>query len=481
MSTTSQDMRLLLQVAEEDGSLRGPLPQGLELAAATEAPRPTDLVPVPPPLRRKGDSLGDLTGDPNDLEQQGWAVIYPEGGSDAVRTALNDLVADRAKVAGEGFHTWTVPCGLDSEGSLKWIVDNYTSLPLAKRPRYVLLTEDVTGISLDFQQALASVAYVGRLAFEAPADYGVYARKVLDIEAATTRKTPRALFCSAWSALDAATRIGRDMLVEPCYQSAAVANMKARPMLADVPTWVGQSPDSACLDPLLSAAATPDPAVLLSLSHGIAYPRGPFENRKRRQGTLSLGDGDLLGSDLLAEASFLPGGVWLMVACYGAGTPDRSAYARWLRDLAVAKKVDELLPVEVLPKAGDPPFVAELPKVALANPKGPLAVIGHMDLAWTYSFQEEDSAMRSRADRFWSAMYALLRGRRVGPAFDTLLYPLRETNERLLATYEQREDDRGTGTAEDAAAFAGRWMLRQDLRGYVTLGDPAARMQAGGS
>lgn len=38
--------------------------------------------------------------------------------------------------------------------------------------------------------------------------------------------------------------------------------------------------------------------------------------------------------------------------------------------------------------------------MVLANAGGPLALIGHIDLAWTYSFQELDGGTSNRPVRF---------------------------------------------------------------------------------
>ncbi len=57
-----------------------------------------------------------------------------------------------------------------------------------------------------------------------------------------------------------------------------------------------------------------------------------------------------------------------------------------------------------------------LPKAALANPQGPLTILGHMDLAWTYSFQDPGATARSRPLRFMGLMRAMVAGRRAGVA-----------------------------------------------------------------
>jgi hypothetical protein len=139
-----------------------------------------------------------------------------------------------------------------------------------------------------------------------------------------------------------------------------------------------------------------------------------------------------------------------------------------------------------LPKAGEPPFVAALPQAALANPAGPLGVIGHVDLAWTWSFLDSDASSalphaRSRTERFQGILRALVDGHRLGVAHHELARFFRSVSTELSTLYD---DDARLGTAVDSdvedearrARRAGLWMQRHDLSAYVLLGDPAARL-----
>ena len=98
---------------------------------------------------------------------------------------------------------------------------------------------------------------------------------------------------------------------------------------------------------------------------------------------------------------FLPGGMWFYLACFGAGTPASSAYHPWLSRLsdegAYGGSLGAVL--RALPAPGERPFVAALPQAALASPRGPLAVIGHLDLAWTYGFSGTKRLTESRKSR----------------------------------------------------------------------------------
>jgi hypothetical protein len=105
----------------------------------------------------------------------------------------------------------------------------------------------------------------------------------------------------------------------------------------------------------------------------------------------------------------------------------------------------------------------------LASAQGPLAFIGHVDLAWTYSFRERDTGTPvDRPDRFVDVLHGLLRHDRVGVAFRELVVHYGRTNTELTALVESG--------VEDPERRGHLWMLRNDLAGYVLLGDPAARL-----
>jgi hypothetical protein len=241
--------------------------------------------------------------------------------------------------------------------------------------------------------------------------------------------------------------------------------------------------DAEGADAFLAAGATTNPSVLLSISHGLGAPRRGWQSddeARRRQGALVLGHNDVLDAERLASQSFLPGGLWFLLACFGAGTPQTSAYHAWLSLLAregeFGGKANSVL--ASLPTAGQRPFVAALPQAALANPRGPLAVVGHIDLAWTYGFANAANLSESRKSRFFSALEVWARGSRAGVGLEALMRFYRETNDALMANFQSDADARAQGRGENAdhKQRGHLWMLRNDLRGYVLLGDPAVRL-----
>jgi hypothetical protein len=168
--------------------------------------------------------------------------------------------------------------------------------------------------------------------------------------------------------------------------------------------------------------------------------------------------------------------VWLAVACFAAGTAETSDYRHWLDTLRRTGHAPSDIEHVLDTLAHDRPFVAALPKAALADPSGPLAFVGHVDLAWVYSFFDLDDRPRRRPDRLIGVMQALLNGHRAGVAVRKLTRFFAEVNTELTALENARA---AAGTALDDRASARRghlWMLRQDLAGYMLLGDPAVRL-----
>jgi hypothetical protein len=267
--------------------------------------------------------------------------------------------------------------------------------------------------------------------------------------------------------------------VQPCLELMRTQWKAERPALdiLDVP-YDGSSPEA-----LLRAAAQARAGVMLSVSHGLGRPEQGWaspEQQHATQGALSIGPGCSLTGELLRATPFLPGGMWFSVACFGAATPPTSAFHVWLDHLAskglYAGKPESVL--EYLPRAGGRPFMAALPQALLANEQGPLAIIGHSDLAWALSFMDEEDPSKGRASRILSALEVLANGSRAGVAHSELMSSYREVNNDLTADYQAQEEARLYGTPDpvDPARQGLRWMLRNDLRGYLLLGDPAARL-----
>ncbi len=202
----------------------------------------------------------------------------------------------------------------------------------------------------------------------------------------------------------AATSIGHKALVAPSIQRCRDTKQRGSFKARDVEEIAYEGADEA-RRAFLARIARPEPSMLFTMSHGLGAPRGGWTSRDHQralQGAMSLGAGVRIAADEIGAEPFLPGGIWFFLACYGGGTPATSAYHHWLARLREAGgfggRLDGVL--AGLPKPGERPFIAALPQAALANPRGPLAVMAHIDLAWTYSFQDMGPDGKDRASRF---------------------------------------------------------------------------------
>jgi hypothetical protein len=453
------------------------LPDGLDGAAApTTTPAPK--------TKEKGPAYMWAEGShPNDLSEQRWGIIAAEGPrGDRLLEIVRPLIRQRQEQqGGHEVRVYRVPSRMDALEAARWrktVFDPGGDLAV-ELPRYQLLLGDLDEVPLALQQAQAADGFVGRLAFDGDDGYAAYVDKVLRWERGPSPQRQGDALFYAVNDGTRATEIGYDALVSPGLDVARSRRERGHFPAGEV-TELGDPCDSAPRD-LAAARDGRGPSVLLSLSHGMGAPRGGWsdaETRERLQGAMSFGgEGDVTGADL-AGGAFLPGGLWFMVACYGAGTPDTSAYYPWLAKLRDAGQFPARLdPVLAgLPREGERPFVAALPKAALANPDGPLAFVGHVDLAWSYSFQALDSGVRNRPAPFVAVLHSALKGNRAGSAFRELYRHVDRASHELADHYHRDEGRGGDPSRAEAAALGHLWMLRQDLAAYVLLGDPAVHL-----
>ncbi|MDC0746713.1 hypothetical protein [Polyangium mundeleinium] len=487
------DIQLFLAHADDHRPL---LDEGLPLAATLDAPAQD----APP---EASERLANVDAPADALPEQRWALVAPKGSAgDRLLSLVAPLRKKREEEQGEDALVYRVDPGMDPVAAAAWIQKEYREAVgrrEAARPRYLALLGGPELISWDLQQMLGGETFVGRLAFGEDRGYEAYVEKALRWANAVEAPRARALYHAVLDGTRAMQE-GHRYLVQPSLDIAR-QGQAAGTFDADGIVEIPTDPMGTALDltsaagVLLREAARTRAGMLFTMSHGAGIPRAGWRSREEQhahQGALVLGRaGDLLTANDISHGPFLPGGVWFLFACYGAGTPLRSAYLPWLTRLhelgVVGDAADEAL--AALPRGGDPPFVAALPQAALANPEGPLGVVGHVDLAWTWSFLDYDVdggglVPRSRAERFQGILQAFVHGHRFGVAHHELARFFRSVSTELTISYEERAHRASLSSAfvEDLASKVRRanlWMQRQDLSAYVLLGDPAARLPIG--
>jgi hypothetical protein len=477
MRSERPSIELFLSPTGDGGqSLASGLPAGA-LARAPEAAAAGSAHPT---------SYVDPGGDPNSLRDQGWGVIAPRGeAGDRLLALARPLLDKRAADQDGEVAVYRVPPDMTAAEAAAWIDRKLVANAAHEAiPGYLLVLGKPEQVSFELQQVLAGMFSVGRVGFDADLGYEAYIDKLLRSERAPAQRPSRAVYFTARDGTPA-TEIGHRLLMQPCIADAEQQREAGRFAASEIAIIEDDDPARAA-DRLLAAAA--GPGVVFSCSHGAGAPRegwGSPDRRRALQGALCLGRGQRLEAEMLAKAPFAPGGVWLMFACFGAGTPRHSAFHPWLARLQEhGEHPEDLASVLVsLPAEGEPPFIAALPQAALANPDGPLAIIGHLDLAWSYGFQDLDKMSHGeRHRRFHELIAQLVRGSRVGLALGGSLMRARNQvqNELAIAAADEARagHDIGQGIVDQRVRLGHRWMVLQDLDGYIALGDPAARVTA---
>jgi hypothetical protein len=396
--------------------------------------------------------------DPKRLEEAGWGVIFARDTDPAVREALAPLLALRREQAGDLFRTFDTAAESKAQFLARHKVGPGPADPL-KMPYYLLLVGSPEQIPYRFQSQLDVQYAVGRLFFDRAEDYARYAESVVAAETGRVLLPRRMSFFGVENPGDVATHLSAQSLVAPLLAALGMA----RPEW-EVSRFLKEGASKASLLRLLGGGETP--ALLFTASHGMEFPLGDPRQRPH-QGALLCGDWPgpqawhgpvpqdfyVAGDDLPADAA-LRGLVSFHFACYGAGTPRLDEFAKQaFKDRA-----------EIAPES----FLAALPTSLLRG--GALAVIGHVERAWGYSFLWPKAGAQTTV--FESALTRLLDGHPVGSALEYFNERYAELSTELAVKLEDLEFN----VAVDPRELAGLWTANNDARGYVVLGDPAVRL-----
>jgi DNA/RNA endonuclease G (NUC1)/V8-like Glu-specific endopeptidase len=420
--------------------------------------------------------------DEGNLADAGWGVIFRFDADPAIREALTPLLNLRKEQASKKkaarYKEFTGSAGYrpgeNNRGesnreflSRFGVEASQPADPDRGVPYYLLIVGSPEQIPFKFQYQLDVQYAVGRIWFDTLEEYAQYAESVVAAETRKVRVARKAVFFGVQNANDPATNLSATEMVKPLAER--MPQLLADDGIApwDITTIVGDNAKKAQLTKLLGGSETP--SLLFTASHGMGFPNGD-PRQLAHQGALLCQDwpgprawnraipqDHYFSADDVSSDANLQGMIAFHFACYGAGTPKMDDFAHQaFRN-----------PVEIAPHA----FVANLPRRLLGHPKGgALAVVGHVERAWGYSFFW--NRIGRQLQTFESALYQVMAGRPLGSAIEYFNTRYAALSTELTAELEEIK----FGREPDNAFLAGTWTAHNDARSYVILGDPAVRL-----
>ena len=447
-------------------------------------------IPIDPALKQdlairrdldasQADHYGLREGlDPKELSEAGWGVIFPKDISEkelaGIKEALQPLLEHRREQAASQKEQYYKECLGDMGYQAKQSKGDFLAVhgrgpgpaDPDKLPYYLLIVGDPDTIPYSFQYQLDVQYAVGRVYFENLEDYHRYAVSVVEAERRSYALPREAVFFGTANPQDRATQLSSEQLISPLaeYLTQSQTSWQVQTRLKD------QALKSSLAGLLHSEQA---PALLFTASHGMSFPSGDARQIPH-QGALLCQDWPgpeafkgripedfyFSADDLTGDSNVL-GMLSFFFACYGAGTPHMDDF---YRKAYTERKA-------IAPHA----FLSRLPLSMLSHPKGgALAVVGHVERAWGYSFFWQ--GVGQELVTFESTLTRLMEGHPLGSALEYFNSRYAELASDLTTELDETSEE-----FQNAVKIAGLWTASNDARNYLVLGDPAVRIMAGES
>ena len=414
--------------------------------------------------------------EPDDLSQAGWGIIFPANiDSEPLEDALKELIDHRKSQMDESlFRIFRKEFGyFPDDAASDFLERNGGRLGPANPesvPYYLMIVGSPEQIPFEFQYGLDVDYATGRIAFGTLAEYASYARSVVTAEKGEVKLPRKIALFAPNNADDRATQLSRTDLIDPLHSYMTKETIQNRTGGWEVAEALDDAATRSKLEALLGGPDTP--AMLFTATHGMEWPLGD-PRQELHQGALMTADwpgprqhkGEIpesmffAGNHLSSDAN-LHGTIAFFFACYGAGTPLLDDYhlQSWKpRQMPIASR----------------PFLAQLPMKMLSHPKGgALAVVGHVERAWGYSFSWPNG-VGSQTTEFESTLFSAMKGQPIGLALEAFGMRYASLSTEMSETLKKVHV---AGLKLDPYELAGDWTAVNDARGYVILGDPAVRV-----
>jgi hypothetical protein len=409
------------------------------------------------------------------LNETGWGVIFAGEPEAWLLEALKPLLEWRKELAG--------PLYRECRGAKGYMTDDTKQSFLARNnaatsglvrpsemPYYLMIVGDPETIPYEFQYQLDVQYGVGRLSFDKPEEYAQYAASVVAAEQKKIVLPRRAVFFGPESPGDGSTIKSSQFLLAPLKEFAH----KDQAGKWEVERIAPAESTKVKLGRLMGGEETP--AFLFTASHGLGRryvkpeqvkDQGALICQEWTRGTTLPMDAYAFGAGDLGADVNPAGMIAMLFACYGAGTPKYNEF--YAKDQKDAKTPEDKAKFAEANQLAEKAFVAALPKRLLSHPKGSaLAVIGHVERAWTTSFL---GGGVPRTATYEEVIQKLLDGFPVGYATEGINGRYAELSSDLLGMLSKLKI-----MARPTVELVNDWLETFDTRNHSVIGDPAVKL-----
>ena len=201
------------------------------------------------------------------IKQTGWGVVFPYNLPDDVRRALDPLLELRRGQAGHRYGELTYQHGESKLGFLARYGVGPGFVDPSRMPYYLLLVGGPDNIPFEFQYDLRVQFAVGRLFFDSPSEYAIYAESVVHSESGAHAARPNDVALIGVSNCDDLnTQQSRRKLIEPL-----LGNIKHKERRR-IRGLLGNDASKENILKFIGGEETP--SLLLLASHGVGFDAG---------------------------------------------------------------------------------------------------------------------------------------------------------------------------------------------------------------